>query len=196
MKLFGWVSSFLMLIMFNILLCEKIMIIKMKSITCKDDDPSVYKGNISCSLRPPRDGIGLTTGLYYFRKPARDIWIHLQAFFKYGTIFRLWGTNLDLDVCAAMENIDGVPLFGRLLANSLQKTVPGLLHPCPYSNIEGFRNVSINNVVNMLPHMIPKGEYKITFRAHTKANQTFATIVMKFLIDAVDPLKSMQMGKK
>lgn len=103
---------------------------------------------------------------------------------------------MEIDVCTAMKNIDGVPLFGRLLADMLQKTVPGLLHKCPYVNVEGFRNVSIDKVLNELPQMIPKGEYKVLFRAHTKVNQTFAAIIMKFLVDAVDPLKSMQMGRK
>lgn len=62
---------------------------------------------------------------------------------------------------------------------------------------EGFRNVTVDKVLNsMFPQIIPTGEYKLLFRGHTKDNRTFATVYMNFLLDAVDPMKSMKMGKK
>lgn len=173
------------------------MKIKMKAISCVDVTPSIYNGNISCSLKPTRDGSGLTSALYNFRRPAGDLWLHIYSSYKYGTIFRSWMTNTDFDICAGVKNLNSVPYFGQLFYNGLQKTVPGLAHECPYKNVEGFRNVSVDKVINsVLPQIIPKGEYKVFYRVHTKANVTFVTLTMNILVDAVDPLKSILMGKK
>lgn len=105
--------------------------------------------------------------------------------------------DLDVDVCAALENMNDAPLIARYALRGFQKTIPGLLHKCPYHHIEGFRNISVDKTANeMLPQMIPKGEYKIMVRGHTRNNQTIFFVTMIFLVDAVDPLKSMEMGKK
>lgn len=198
MKLFGCFSTFLLLSnIFVAVFCEKIMKIRMKSIICKDVTPSIYNGSMSCSLKPTRDGSGLTSALYNFRKPASDIWIHFKGFFKYGTIYRSYLLDLDIDFCASMEIVDTLPYHLKLMFNAINKVSPEALHDCPYIGIEGYRNVTVENTINeMLPQMIPKGEYKILFRAHTKANITWATGTIIFILDAVEPLKSMKMGKK
>lgn len=196
MRLFTRFSLFFMLnITFSRTLGETVVKLRMKAIQCKAY-PSIYNGSISCSLKPTRDGTGYTTALYNFAKPATDLWASMDTYFKYGTIFRNFRMfNLDIDVCAAMADTDSIINIARFVYNGVSKTIPGLLHKCPYFHVEGFRNISIEKTANeILPQIIPKGEYKAVVRGHTKANQTFAIVSMLFLVDSVDPLKSMQIG--
>lgn len=198
MQMFGHFLIFLLLNRnFYAVLSENQLKVKMKALYCEDINQSIYDGKISCSLKPTRDGTGYSTILYNFGLPAKDFWFSVRPFFKYGTIFRSWMLNVDADVCGAMENMDSVPTVGKYVFKAFQKTVPGLMHKCPYFHIEGARNISADKLINsMWPQMLPKGEYKLLLRAYTKSNQTFATVTVVLLLDSVDPLKSMQMGRK
>lgn len=199
-RLIHFIQFLLLISIFSTIDCAR-MKVRMKAIFCRDVDQSVYNGSISCSLKATRDGTGYTTALYNFRKPASDFWMSIDTFYKYGTIYRSFPMmNLDVDVCAVMgseKNFNILSIIAQHVLRGYMDQMPGFLHKCPYHHQEGFRNISVDKVVNSIyPQIIPKGEYKLLVRGHSKANVTFGVVTMMLLLDSVDPLQSMQIGRK
>lgn len=194
MKLF---SRFLIFFsIFGVIFCGKLMKVRMKALKCEDIDSTIYNSSTYCHLKPTRDGAGKTTILFNFRKPVNDLWVHLKSHFKYGTIFRPWIFEINVNYCDFKKNRNQIPKFANLLLTSLDKNFPGVVHKCPFFGEEGFRNISIDQITStMFPQIIPKGEYRILFRSHLTDNRTFSNVYMTFLVDATDPLKSFEMGK-
>lgn len=79
----------------------------------------------------------------------------------------------------------------------MKKTIPGLIHECPYFGYTGFNDLNINEVLSpIIPHVVPTGTYRANF-IFTKLNHpniTYAAIEITAQGDAIDFMKSMKMG--
>lgn len=168
----------------------------MKALKCENVNPSIYNTTIYCRLKATRDGTGRTTMLYIFGKPANDIQFQLKSYFKYGNVFQPWIIRANIDFCGSWNEED-LSTFLRLMSVNINKHMPGMLHRCPYFGEEGFRNISLDKIIStMFQQILPKGEYKILVRLHLKDNRTISNVYLTFLLDATEPLKSFEMGKR
>lgn len=168
----------------------------MKSAGCDDVNPH-FITNYTCVLKPTRNGNGLTTFIAYDLKPVDDIWLGVKIFYKYGTVFRPWQINWDIDWCAFMENkIAAVPFF-QSLVDTMQTLAPYVFHQCPYEGPAGVQSVNLASMLeNTVPQVIPTGTYKARVRIYRKKeNTTYAILWGIGEVKAVEIMKSMDMGK-
>lgn len=171
--------------------------VKVKNIKCENTDPTIYNGRPNCFIKPTRDGVGNTTISYIYGKPAYDVRAQIKVYYKYTGGMRPWMIDIDLDVCNNFlaENNTRLPTFVQLLVKSSMKNYPELVHPCPYKGDEGLHNANMDKMVSdLLPQIVPTGEYKIQFRLHLKDNRTYVDHFLTIFIDAKDPLKRINMG--
>lgn len=150
---------------------------------------------MNCSIKPTRDGTGLTTILYNFRKPVYDAWVHLFILYKFSNQYRQWMFNIDEDVCAFTANPDILGRFMSFVVPAIKSVEPSLVHPCPYSGVVGLNARNIDNIVSKaIPQIVPRGDYRIVMRFHTKANKTFITAVLGGVIEAINAIDNIPMG--
>lgn len=169
---------------------------RIKSIKCDADD-EVYMGHgtMNCSVKPTRDGSGLTTIMYNFRKPVYDAWFHLYILYKFTGQYRQWMFNIDEDVCAFTGGTAPLGRFMSFVVPAIKSVEPSLVHPCPYSGILGLNARNIDKIVSRsIPQIVPRGDYRIVLRFHTKANRTFINVVLGGVIEAINAIDNISMG--
>lgn len=162
-----------------------------------NSDPSIYNGSVAkCSIKPTRNGHGVTNIMYLFRKKAYDIRLQVKLSYKFptGTKFLPWMGNFDVDVCKVMEIGHNISTLAELAMKSALKNAGNLIHKCPYYGEEGLKNGDMQDILSeILPQIIPKGIYGIFMRFHISDNRTYLTLFFTVEVDAVNPLKSFHM---
>lgn len=119
---------------------------RIKSLKC-EHDKSIYNGTMFCHLRPTRNGDGNTTAYYIFGKPAYDFWYHIKLYYKFGTIYRHFMVDMDVDVCMFFKDPYKLPKLIQYLMKTLNDEIPNFVHPCPYFGKEGFENINVDRIL-------------------------------------------------
>uniref|UniRef100_A0A336L4M4 CSON004130 protein n=1 Tax=Culicoides sonorensis TaxID=179676 RepID=A0A336L4M4_CULSO len=175
-------------------LSEKQVNVKIKKIKC-EHDPTIYNTSMLCKIKPTRNGDGNTTILFNFHEPANDFWAQMKFYYKFGTIYRPFMVDLDVNICEYFKNPFALPLFYQIMKKVLNEEFPNILHPCPYYGEVGVRHINLNKIVSRaVPQVVPKGYYKVVNRYHLSDNRTFLTLTVEVYVDAIDPMKSYDMG--
>lgn len=167
----------------------------MTSVGCYDVNPELV-GNHSCTLKPTRDGNGITTFWVSNIRKTNDFWLNIQIHYKYRTVFRLWQVNWDIDICKFMDNAFSTHSFFKTFANEIIRQ-SNFLHKCPYEGPTGTVNINWASIFeNVIPQVLPRGTYKAVFRYYrSKDNATMIVCWGTAEISAVDVIKNYDMGK-
>lgn len=177
---------------------EPLITVKVKSVKCDHVNPEIYNGTVQCSVKPTRDGKGVTKVRYFYGKPASDLWVQAKLYYRFlsGTQFRPWMVDVDVDVCNVLQDQSLLNGFASFMAKSVRKNAPTLIHSCPYVGEEGLKDGDVDAIMGgTFPQIIPKGLYQMLLRFHLKNNETFLNVFVTASFDAVDPLKAFDMGK-
>lgn len=165
----------------------------LKAIKCTKNEENIKK--VKCHLKPTRDGYGLTTVAFETAKPLNDIWIHLKVFYKFGTIYRPWMVDTDVELCCTIAETCDSMLIIRLLIKALKRCTQNFVHKCPYEGLNGMYDRNFDAIfTEMVPQVIPRGEYKFILRFHTKANESIFMVELKAELKAENVMETMIMG--
>lgn len=171
------------------------MKIRAQSIGCFDVNFFVVS-NVTCRLKPTRDGGGRATLLVNGFKKTSDIWLEAQYFYKNSkNIYMPYFQKFDFNLCKIMAEKASLNLMTALMLKGLKSFSPETFHPCPYSGTVGFRNLSIPHVFeNSIPQVIPIGTYKMLWRFYgKKGNITYGNFFGIGEVKAVDVLQGFNM---
>lgn len=165
-----------------------------KSIKCLHN-PEILS-NVTCRIKATRNGHGLTTVKFNLLRPTNDIWVHLQLFYKYGTLYREWMVNVDIDLCCALDEKCDSGIMINLFMQAVNAIKPNSYKPCPYhQGAYDLVNIDLNELVGkMLPQIFPTGYYKTFITFHNKANSTDFHMELTAYVEAKDFMKSMLIG--
>lgn len=67
-----------------------------KSLKCKNYNN--YFHNLSCKLKPLRNGPGNITITTIIPKPVKDLWVHMIVYYKF-RVFQKFMITLDINLC-------------------------------------------------------------------------------------------------
>ncbi|CRK96825.1 CLUMA_CG009953, isoform A [Clunio marinus] len=95
----------------------------------------------------------------YLKKPLTQAYFSMKLHYKYGTIYREVMKFPRFEFCKLMDLGTSNKLI-EVVFRSINITSPGLLHRCPYYNLD-IKDQPI--VAAIIPSMIPSGDYKMTF---------------------------------
>lgn len=154
--------------------------------------------NVTCKLKPTRDGYGNFTAFGTPTVPLYDFWVNNRAFYKLRTYLPFM-VNYDVDICemnAKGPKALGLGNFGINLYNAIDELIPGFNHPCPYDKTVGVWGLNVDRLMKRtLPQIIPHGTYKFEMRFHTgKTNETVLIVTVLATSDSKDPMKRFFMG--
>lgn len=138
---------------------------------------------MSCNLRPIRGGIGALLQETVFRNPCNDVYYQLILYYKFGTAYRQWLLNFDLDLCEGLAKFPHVNNIGERLVIGYWKKYTKL-ERCPFKRTFNFTVNADNSTDNIgfggLTRM-PEGDYKVFVRLHTKKNETLFSQTLTFI---------------
>ena len=100
----------------------------------------------------------------------------MLLYYRYGTIFRQIVDSKENDWCSFMDGKETFPLI-RMITVHLNKTVPHLLHKCPYTEFDIF-NLSLTDTKTPKRETFPQGYYKVVI-TWSKNNRTIFTLKLK-----------------
>lgn len=167
---------------------------RIKSLKC-EHNATFYNGSTNCFIKPTRDGFGITTIQYNFRKPCNDLWLHLYIMYKFTGQYRQWMFSGDESICNIEDGSTPPGIFFKYVFAAVHYVTPKTLHKCPFVGVEGVTAVNIDKIVsNTIPQVVPRGDYRIILRFHTKTNETFFVVTIGGVIDAIRAIDNVSMG--
>lgn len=125
--------------------------------------------NVSCLLKPTRDGSGKFTGGLNIIKASRDIWIEIKVFYRNSALRLIpFFQSFNYDVCGLIDGLE-MDFFGRFFYNELKKQYPDFLKPCPYIGRLELKEINFCDMLeNALVDLVPKATYKLIIRFYGK----------------------------
>lgn len=155
---------------------------KITSFICKG---SKFLSNLTCKLKPVRNGIGILEFQAQTVRPLDDIWFQMTLFYKFGTQYRQWLVSFDINFCEELRRPSKSTVIAKIVIDYWKRTIPQEFHSCPISgtlNAKFNSDNSTDNVFFTQFTRLPEGEYKLVKFAHTSRNETLWTYEMKFLV--------------
>jgi hypothetical protein len=133
---------------------------KFKSVRCKIMEPSYVKVN-KCFVKPISRNISFLNLDYDILKIVRGpIFVEVELFLRYVTIFRPIYPKVKFDFCAVMRG-DGVfEKFVYFIIGMFKDSVPQLFHKCPFMGHLSLPNVTFNVKSVPVDRLMPAGLYR------------------------------------
>lgn len=154
---------------------------KVTSFICKG---SKFVINLSCKVKPVRNGLGI---LYFQTKtvqPLDDIWFQMNLYYKFGTQYRQWLVSFSINFCEELRQ-PSTSVIAHIVVDYWKRLIPKEYHSCPISGTLDAQFNADNSSENIFFTQftrLPDGEYKLVHLAHTRTNETLWTYEMKFSV--------------
>lgn len=140
--------------------------------------------NLSCKLKPVRNGLGILYFRGEIKKPLDDIWFQGNLYYKFGTQYRQWLVSFDINFCKELHG-PTTSVTAKMVVDWWKRMAPKQYHSCPLSGfVDGNFNSdnSSDNIFYTQFPRLPQGEYKMIYFAHTARNGTLWSLEIKFLV--------------
>lgn len=128
----------------------------------------------------------LNFGIKTYKK-LNSIFLHIVASFRYGNIYREIIDTKVVNFCQAMKD-SNYNLFLKFIFDIIEKSIPGLLHKCPYEGDFDFKNITIDNELAMKFSIFPEGQYK--YNISILENPEKLMLIMVIFTEVKSPVKT------
>lgn len=130
-----------------------------------------FVDNVTCTLKPTRNGKGKTSVMFSVVNPTRDIWVDVKTFYRNSALRLIpFFRSFDYDLCQMLDQKANVDFFAKFVFDELKRTFPTFLNrTCPFEGRLGFEDANLCEILeNALIDLIPQGTYKLLFRFYSK----------------------------
>lgn len=137
---------------------------------------SEYIANVTCYLKPTRDGNGRFTGALTTIKNMTDFWVEVRVYYRNSALRLIpFFQTFDFDLCGLMDGTSSIVFFVEFFIKEINKQFPNFLHRCPYVGKYEFKNINFSEMLeNAIINLVPKATYKVVVRFYAKkSNMTY-----------------------
>ncbi|CAO1440468.1 unnamed protein product [Diamesa serratosioi] len=130
--------------------------------------------NLSCSIKAYSRVITAVNFNFFLTKRLDSFQFKYAMDYKYGTIYREVMREKPIEVCDLVGGKSKNLLF-ELLISSVAKSVPLLIHKCPYEGEVSAKNLTMD--VSKMLSIVPRGTYR-TRASFSKDNIIFLNLTV------------------
>ncbi|KAL7013679.1 hypothetical protein ACKWTF_015522 [Chironomus riparius] len=159
---------------------------KFRGIECKSIDNTTIYFKFCYAKSYSRTISTLNFGIKT-QKKLNSIYLRIVASFRYGNIYREVIDSKLVNFCQAM-NGSSYNLFLKFIFDVIEKSIPGLLHKCPYEGDFDFKNITIDNQLAMKFSIFPEGQYK--YNISILENSDKVMLMMVIFTEVKSPVKT------
>lgn len=204
-----WIMKLCLLIaispMFTKEVDKKSVQFKWTGLECFSDNDFIV--NVSCAVRAVRGQFGILEVNETIAKNMTDVKLHIQLFYKFGTIYRPYLFDFIVDICKYWTfyhpYITSVSPKGKIFAKDavLDNNIEAILkkatltvksawvHPCPYmpghTSVKWSGDQTFATLISSFKFILPAGDHKWHWRIFDSKNHTYLSFKCKATIKAL-----------
>lgn len=162
--------------------------LKLTALYCTFDNIFIVNG--SCKVRAIRGGVGILQLNQTAAFPLYDISVYVKLFYKYGTIYRPYLLNFNIDVCKIIDPNPHDLAKLEMVILVFMKSMGNLdLQHCPAApigiNLSWQMDDTMDKLIQNFKFILPAGDYKLEVRLFNgTSNHTYQTFLARFNIKA------------